>query len=164
MSFGLEAIGPRAALPFPAVTELQPDATPRFDTKIAVVLRSDLAVWQQLNMSAFLVSGVAADNPDAMGEPYHDADGTRYQAMFGQPVMVFQADAAELTRTLERALSREVVPAVFTDELFATGHDAANRAAVAAVGRAELILAGLAFRAPRNASDKITKGLRLFGT
>jgi hypothetical protein len=56
-----------------------------------------------------------------------------------------------------------VTPAVFTSELFATGHDAANRAAVASVGRLDLDLAGLAFRAAKRESDKITKGLRLHG-
>jgi hypothetical protein len=45
--------------------------------------------------------------------------------------------------------------------LFATGHDAANRAEVAAVRRADLDLTGLAFRAERRDADKITKGLRL---
>ena len=33
-----------------------------FDTKIAVVLRDDLAVWQKTNVTAFLVSGIAGDD------------------------------------------------------------------------------------------------------
>jgi hypothetical protein len=133
----------------------------RFETKIVVVLRGDLPTWQQLNMTAFLCSGVAAAAPDSIGEPYADADGTEYLAMFGQPALVFEATGGELTRTLDRALSRDVVPAVFTEELFETGHDEANRAAVAAVARADLALTGLAFRADRRDADKITKGLRL---
>ena len=133
----------------------------RFDTKLVIALRSDLPTWQKLNMTAFLASGVAASAPDSIGETYADADGTTYLAMFGQPAMVFSADASELTRTLDRALSRGVVPAVFTEELFSTGHDAANRAAVAAVPRAGLALTGIAFRAERRDADKITKGLRL---
>src|SRR6185312_3866468 len=116
----------------------------RFDTKIVVVLHGDVPTWQKLNMTAFLCSGVAASAPESIGEPYADADGTPYLAMFGQPTMVFEASADEVTRTLERALSRGVTPAVFTEELFATGHDAANRSAVAAVARAELNLTGLA--------------------
>ena len=136
----------------------------RFDTKIAVVLRADLATWQKLNVTAFLASGVAATALDAIGEHYADADGTKYLPMFGQPVLVFAAaDGVELTRTLERALSRDLVPAVFTADMFATGHDAANRAVVAAVARGDLDLVGLAFRGPRNAVDKVTKGLQLHG-
>jgi hypothetical protein len=50
---------------------------------------------------------------------------------------------------------------VFTEQLFATGHDDANRAAVAAVPRAALDLTGLAFRTDRRDADKITKGLHL---
>lgn len=137
--------------------------TPRFDTKIVIVLRADLPLWQQLNMTAFLASGVAADAPEAIGENYADADGTKYLPMFGQPVLVFEASAAELERTLDRAIARSVMPAIFTTELFATGHDAANRAAVADRPRAELDLAGLAMRGPRRDLDKITKGLRLYG-
>lgn len=38
----------------------------RFDTKIAVVLRDDLLPWQELNVTAFLVSGIAA-NPELLG-------------------------------------------------------------------------------------------------
>jgi hypothetical protein len=133
----------------------------RFDTKIVVVLRADLPTWQKLNMTAFLSSAVAASAPESIGEPYADADGTAYLAMFGQPVLVFEASGTELTRTLDRSLSRAVTPAVFTEELFTTGHDAANRGAVAAVARADLALTGLAFRTERRDADKITKGLHL---
>jgi hypothetical protein len=133
----------------------------RFDTKIVIVVRDDLAVWQKLNMTAFLASGVAAQAPESIGEPYRDADDTDYLSMFGQPTMVFEADDAELGRTLARALDRGIVPAVFTADLFATGHDAANRAAIASVPRSDLDLTGIAFRAARNPADKITKGLRL---
>lgn len=137
------------------------DQPVRFETKIAIVVRADLATWQKLNMTAFLASGVAASAPDSIGENYTDADGTKYLPMFGQPTMVFEADGAELTRTLDRALSRGVVPAVFTARLFETGHDAANRAAVAERPRADLDLAGLALRTDRRDADKITNGLRL---
>jgi hypothetical protein len=130
-------------------------------TKIAVVIRDDLPVWQKLNMIAFLASGIAASAPDAIGEDYADADGTRYSPMFGQPVMVFTADAARLTRTLDRALSRGVLPTVFTTDLFTTGNDEDNRAAVAAVPRENLDVVGIAIRADRKVVDKITAGLRL---
>ena len=135
----------------------------RFDTKIVVVLRADLPTWQKLNMTAFLASGVAAAAPEAIGEPYADADGTDYLPLFGQPTLVFAADPVELARTLSRAVSRGVRPAVFTETMFRTGHDAANRAVVAARPGAELDLAGLAFRADRRDADKITKGLHLHG-
>ena len=138
------------------------DTTPAaIVTKIAVVIRDDLPVWQKLNMTAFLASGVAASAPDAIGVEYADADGTRYSPMFGQPVMVFATDDGRIARTLDRALSRGVVPTVFTTALFSTGNDVANRAAVAAVPRANLDLAGIAIRADRKTVDKITAGLRL---
>jgi hypothetical protein len=130
-----------------------------FDTKIAVVLRDDLAMWQRVNVTAFLVSGIAA-TADVVGEPYRDASGNEYLPMFVQPVLVYEADASGLRRAYERAMARGVTPAVYTAELFATGHDAANRAAVARVAAADLDLVGIAFRAERKTADKIVDRLR----
>ena len=131
----------------------------QFDTKLAVVLRDDLAVWQKTNVTAFLVSGIAATEPGVVGEPYRDASGNAYLPMFIQPVLVYEADAAALRRAYERAMSRDVELAVYTHELFETGHDEANRAAVAAVPEDELDLVGIALRAERKVVDKVVDRL-----
>lgn len=133
----------------------------QFDTKIAVLLRDDLAGWQRLNVTAFLVSGIAGVSPALLGEPYEDADGTRYLPMFGQPVLVFQGSAEVLTAAHQRALGRNMMMSIFTWELFATGNDVDNRAAVRAVGRDKLNLVGLAVHGQRNAVDKVLKGASL---
>lgn len=131
----------------------------RFDTKIAVLLRDDLATWQRLNVTAFLVSGIAS--PSLLGETYLDADDTRYLPMFGQPVLVFEGSAAVLTAAHQRALGRGMMMSIFTSELFATGNDVDNRAAVRAVPRDKLDLVGLAVHGQRNAVDKVLKGAAL---
>ena len=110
-------------------------------------------------MTAFLVSGIAGTVPGVVGEPYRDASGNEYLPMFVQPVLVYEADRAELRRAYERALSRGVKPAISTHDLFATGHDEANRAAVAAVAAEDLDLVGIAFRADRKTVDKIVDRL-----
>jgi hypothetical protein len=133
----------------------------QFDTKIAVVLRDDLAVWQKTNVTAFLVSGIAGTVAGIVGPPYRDASGNEYLPMFVQPVLVYEADSAALRRAYARALERGVTPAVYTQELFATNHDEANRAAVAAVAADELDLVGVAFRAERKVVDKVVDRLSL---
>ena len=133
----------------------------KFETKIAVVLRADLAAWQTLNVTAFLVSGIAATVDGVTGAPYEDATGNRYLPMFVQPVLVFSADAGEMRIVYERVMATHVVPAIYTSELFKTGFDAANRAAVKAIEAAALNLVGIAFRSERKAADKILKGLKL---
>ncbi|HET6988943.1 MAG TPA: DUF2000 domain-containing protein [Kribbella sp.] len=130
----------------------------RFDTKIAVLLRDDLAVWQRLNVTAFLVSGIAGTHPEVVGEPYEDAEGIRYLPMFRQPVMVFEGSKEFMATAHERALKREIEHSVFTQDLFATGNDRDNRAAVKAVSTADLDLVGIAVYGPKNAVDKILKG------
>jgi hypothetical protein len=132
-----------------------------FDTKIAIVLDEQLAVWQKANVTAFLISGIAATDPALVGEPYADGDGNRYLPMCRQPIMVYAADRPGLRRTYERAMARQVERlAVFTHDLFATPHDQANRAAVAPVTAAELDLAGIALHADRKTVDKILDKLR----
>lgn len=131
------------------------------DTKIAVVLREDLAVWQKLNVTAFTISAVIGATPGLLGEPYGDASGLTYLPMARQPMFIFSGDAAAVRRAYERALAREVTLAIFTEELFTTGHDEANRAAVRAVASTDLQLVGLAFRAEKRVADKVLKGLAL---
>jgi hypothetical protein len=133
----------------------------RFDTKIGILIRDDLETWQRLNVTAFLSSGVAASDPELIGQPYGDADGTPYHAMFRQPVLVFEGSKEAVTRSHQRALGRGLRMAVFTSDMFVTGHDEANRAAVRAVGRDHLDLVGIALHGPKNAVDKVIKGARM---
>ncbi|MFD0485671.1 DUF2000 family protein [Kineococcus sp. GCM10028916] len=135
-----------------------PSEPVRFDTKIAVLVRDDLATWQRLNVTAFLASGITAAHPDLVGEPYADADGTAYLPLLGRPVLVFEGDRDALRAAHGRALGRSLPLAVFTADMFSTGHDDANRAAVAAVAGSDLDLVGLALHGPRNAVDKVLKG------
>jgi hypothetical protein len=132
----------------------------QFDTKIAVVLRADLEVWQKANVTAFLVSGIAGSEPETIGEPYEDGSGNRYLPMFRQPVMIYAADAAGIRRAYERAMDRGIELAIYTRELFATGYDEANRAAVADVTADELDLVGIAMWADRRLVDKALDRLR----
>ena len=133
----------------------------RFDTKIAVLLRDDLEVWQRLNVTSFLVSGIGQRDPGVIGQPYADADGTEYLPMFRQPVLVFEASKETLAKSHERAVGRGVALSVFTADLFTTGNDRDNRAAVRAVNGASLDLVGIAMYGPRGAIDKIVKGARM---
>ncbi len=136
----------------------------QFDTKIAVVIRTDLEAWQKLNVASFLTSGIAAAFPECIGEPYSDGSGTRYLSLIGQPILIYGAtDRAALSRALERALTRNVTPAIYTEDMFKTTHDAANREAVRTVVRTELNLVGLAMRAERKVIDKIVDGLKFHG-
>ena len=111
-------------------------------------------------LARFLTSGIAAKFPECIGEPYEDGSATEYLALIGQPILIYGADRAALSRALDRALTRGVTPAVYTEDMFKTTHDAANREAVRAVARADLNLVGLAMRAERKVIDKIVDGLK----
>ena len=96
-----------------------------------------------------------------IGEPYTDADDTPYLPMFRQPVLVFEGTKETLTAAHGRALSRSLPRAVFTSDLFGTGNDRDNRAAVRAVREGPARSGGMAVYGPRNAVDKVLKGARM---
>lgn len=131
-----------------------------FDTKLALVLREGLAPWQGLNVAAFLAGGLAGRDPGILGEAYRDADATPYSPLIREPIFVLIGGLEELRRTRRRAVDRGLTPAIYTEEMFATDHDAANRAAVEVVAADDLNLVGLAVHGERKAVDKIVKGLK----
>lgn len=131
-----------------------------YDTKTILVLRRDLAGWQAANVAAFLAGGLAGAHPHIMGEPYRDAGGRTYTALIREPVFVYGATLEELRRTHQRILSRELVPAIYIEPMFATTNDADNRAAVAAAAPDALDFVGLGVHGPRKTIDKIANGLK----
>lgn len=132
-----------------------------FTTKVALIVREDLATWQKLNVTAFLATGVAAMAPEAMGEPYEDSVGRRYSQLLGQPMLVFSATREQLQGAHRVAVERGLSTAVYVGAMFSTGNDVANRAALRAENPEDLDLVGLAVRGDRKQVDKAVKGLPL---
>ncbi len=132
-----------------------------FDTKIVLVVRDDLATWQKLNVTAFLTSGIVAQTPTMIGEAYRDAAGNVYNPMSIQPMVVLVADQETLRTIHKRSLERGVTTSAYVEEMFATGHDAANREAFAKFSPEDARLVGLALRAEKKVADKITKGAKM---
>lgn len=128
---------------------------------MAIVLRGDLARWQKLNVAAFLASGIVRSIDDIIGHPYEDADATAYLPLCRQPITILEADRPTLSSALGRALDRKLSVAVYTEEMFTTTNDDDNRAAVKAVPRAQLNLAGIGVYGQRSAVDKALKNVRL---
>lgn len=127
-----------------------------FDTKIKVILRDGLEPWQELNVTAFLMSGIAGTQ-NIIGEPYVDADGVNYLPMSQQPVMVLSGNGEQLSEVMQKATEKGMAVAIYTKELFYTYNDEDNRAEVAKCHTSDLDLVGVAIRGPKNALDRITK-------
>jgi hypothetical protein len=134
---------------------------PVFDTKIAIVVREDLAVWQKLNVTAFLTSGVVGADAALLGERYEDAAGNLYNPLVGQPIIVLAADGETMRAIHRRALERGARLSLYIEDMFATGHDAANRAAVKRCGPGAMNVVGLALREEKKIVDKITRGAKM---
>jgi hypothetical protein len=132
-----------------------------FDTKVAILVLEDLAIWQKLNVTAFLATGIAAAAPEAMGEPYEDAAGRQHARLLGQPMLIFAAGPETLLRAYRQGIERGLTRAVYVRAMFSTGHDAANRAAFLAEPAETPDLVGIALRGPKKDVDKATKGATL---
>ncbi len=132
-----------------------------FETKVAILVREDLAMWQKLNVTAFLATGIAGAAPDALGEPYSDAMGRQHARLLGQPMLIFVATTETLRRAHRTAIERGLTRAVYVAAMFATGHDEANRAAFRAEPAETPDLVGLALRGPKRDVDKAAKGAAL---
>ena len=134
-----------------------------YPTKTALVIRGDLAPWQVANVAAFLSGGLAGTYPEIVGQAYRDGDGRLYTPMIREPIFIYGATGAELTRTHGRALNRDIRFAIYTEPLFKTTNDIDNRANVAATPTAALDLVGLGLHGDRKIIDKIVGGLKFLG-
>jgi hypothetical protein len=132
-----------------------------FDTKVAILVLEDLAVWQKLNVTAFLATGIAGAAPEAMGEPYEDAAGRPHARLLGQPMLIFAASPDVLQRAYRQAIERSLTRAAYVRAMFETGHDAANRAVFMQEPAERPDLVGLALRGLKKDIDKATKGALL---
>lgn len=78
-----------------------------------------------------------------------------------QPMVVLGADQETLRSVHRRSVERHVRISAYTEEMFGTGYDAANRAVFAQFSPDDAKLVGLALRAERKIVDKIVKGARM---
>lgn len=128
--------------------------------KIAVAVREDLETWQKLNLTAFVVSGIGSRHPGLIGEPYVDGSGREELPKFALPVLIYAGDGPGVQRAFLRAVERELAVSVYTDDLFTTGNDTDNRAAISGAQTEELSVAGFAVTGDRRQVDKVFDKLR----
>lgn len=131
-----------------------------FDTKIKIVLRNDLEPWQELNVTAFLMSGIAGTQ-DIVGQPYQDKNNVQYLPMSQQPILIHSATGEQLKELLQKALTKDVALSIYIEELFKTYNDDDNRAMVAQFATDELNLVGIGIRGKKNHVDRLLKGFEL---
>ena len=76
-------------------------------------------------------------------------------------MIVLSADAKTINTVYRRALERSARLSLYIEDMFKTGHDAANRAVVRQYEPDEMKVVGLALREDRKTVDKITKGAKM---
>ena len=131
-----------------------------FDTKIKIILRNGLESWQELNVTAFLISGIAGTQ-NIIGQPYIDAEGVQYLPMSQQPIMIHSATEKQLQEILQKAIEKEMAVSIYTKKLFTTYNDEDNRAEIAKHKTTSLDLVGIGIIGKKSPLDRLTKGIEL---
>ena len=119
--------------------------------------RDDLATWQKLNVTAFLISGITAANSDLIGEEYVDKAGNLHLPMSRQPMIVLTGADNILRNARNRANHRGIPTVAYIQEMFSTGHDEANRAVFSEHMPNEDNTVGIALLADKKTVDKIQR-------
>ena len=132
-----------------------------FETKVAIVVAEDLESWQKLNVVSFLTSGIVGQIPEMVGEVYTDQSENEYCPLSIQPAVILKTSRDKLKTMLLRTKSREISTALYIEDMFATGHDAANRETVRRYATEDLPVVGLGLRAEKKVVDKVLKGAKL---
>nr|CAD6419169.1 hypothetical protein REQ54_01934 [Rhizobium sp. Q54] len=112
-------------------------------------------------MTAFLTSGIVGQYPEIIGEPYRDAAGHVYNRLSIQPMVVLTADRENMRSIHRRSLERAITTSLYVEEMFATGHDGANREVFGHFSPDDAKVVGIAMRAEKKIVGKITRGARL---
>ena len=133
----------------------------QFETKIIIAVRDDLKPWQELNITAFLMSGIVAENHNIIGQRHRDSEGNDYSEISGQPIIILHRSSNVLRNMRMRALNREVNTAVYIEEMFETDHDEANRLAFSQHGTDEGNTVRVAYIADKKIAYKISKGAKM---
>ena len=131
------------------------------NTKIAIILLAELEMWQKLNVTAFLMSGIIGKHPELIGKEYRDKSANGYLALNQQPVVILEADTPKMGKIHERIISRSIASALYIRDMFSTYNDDDNRSTVLKYNSSELPLVGIAIREEKKLVDKVTKGAKL---
>lgn len=104
--------------------------TKTYENKIAIIVKSDLADWQKLNVTASLAGSIAISFPEIHGEPFLNKYGTKYLPFITQPILIYKADDNEIKRAYNRAKDRDLQIGIYPTSLFSTKNATENQSVI----------------------------------
>ena len=132
-----------------------------YDKKISIVIKSDLPVWQKLNVAAFLASSVAIRFEETHGKAFVNASGSKYLPFIKHPILIYKADDdSQLRGAFKRAKERELHIGIYTSPLFDTKNEEENLVEISKYTDDEQELAGIVIYGENRKVDKALDGLK----
>lgn len=132
-----------------------------YDKKISIIIKSDLAVWQKLNVTAFLASSVAIRFQETHGRAFVNGSGSEYLPFIKHPILIYKADNdTQLRRAFNRAKERGLYIGIYTSPLFNTKNEEENLVEISKYTDDEQELAGIIIYGENRKVDKALDGLK----
>ena len=132
-----------------------------YDKKISIIIKSDLPVWQKLNVAAFLASAVAIRFEETHGKTFVNASGSEYLPFIKHPILIYKADSdTQLRRAFNRAKERELHIGIYTTPLFDTKNEEENLLEISKYTDDEQEIAGIIIYGENKKVDKALDGLK----
>ena len=131
-----------------------------YDTKTALVLRTDLAGWQIANVAAFLAGGLMAPIPTWWASPTSTAPAASIAPWCANRCSSTAARSTSCAAPTSARCRGRLRPAIYIEAMFKTANDADNRAAVAAAPADALDFVGIGVHGPRKVIDKVVNSLK----
>lgn len=131
-----------------------------YDKKIAIIILDDLLSWQKLNVTGFLASSVAVENPEIHGSKFTNASGDTHNAFIKNPLLIYKSNQAQLNKAYKRAKERDLQVGIYTRPLFATKGEEENLELVSKFGNDDQELVGVVIFGENKLVDKAIKGLK----
>ncbi|MCF2875786.1 MULTISPECIES: DUF2000 domain-containing protein [unclassified Tenacibaculum] len=131
------------------------------DSKIAIVVKDDLANWQKLNVVSFLGSSIAIKFPETHGKPFVNASKEEYLPFIKHPILIYKAiDKQQITRAFNRAKERDLHIGIYTQPLFSTKNEAGNHIEIAKCTDEQQDLVGIIMYGENRKVSKALNGLK----
>lgn len=98
-----------------------------FDTKIALIVRDDLATWQRLNVVAFPGKRHRLSRPRSHGGTLCRFKWASVRKHAGSAHARLRGKSERFKAAHRRGIERELTLVPYVEAMFSTGHDEANR-------------------------------------
>jgi lysyl-tRNA synthetase, class II len=136
-----------------------------FSKRIVAVVDKTLEPWRAMNAIAHMTTAIGNETPKerlTSGDYFVDKDGSAIPRNSQYPIIIMRADGKDLHRLFDKIKAKNLPHHVFVKEMQDTTNDDEIVASLKQKPMNEVVFYGVAFLAPNELADELTKNFQLF--